>query len=402
MSDISFEQSKMVGGGKADDWMGTLDNLLIADLPFAENSLHDVASWQRFVQAQPPRKPSLITRAELNAMSPAAKDRYDRARRIYHMQFGPLESLMMEKIHKEVGSLAVDNLRALHGARPGAIIDGEGTLGKTTILLQLGRKYELRMQKEYQLIAEEFEFDAFIPVVYTYVPSSTTPKKMLTSLVEFYGVPVSNRDSEGVIMQRLMRTARACKTSLIILDDIHNLHAGNKSAASVNDLLKELMDKIPATFVYAGINTKHSVLMVDTVTRSSSRASQTHNRYSHYEVKRFAYDVMEGGNSEWLELLDTIESHFVLAEHEVGWLAKHHLYLYVRTGGGMGALMRLLRHGANNAIRNGTEKLSIRDLDSILLAEGPTEYANRVKAKLDTFVNDAVALRAFLEGVDAT
>lgn len=380
-----------------DDWMTAIGDLLAEDKPFAEDSLHDVVAWQNFVKRIPPSQPPLVSRADLDAMTAEEKQRYNRARRIYHMGFGPINSRAMERIHKELGTLAVDNLRSLPGARSGAIIDGAGTLGKTTIILQLGRKYELSMQKNFQQSQNDHVIEAFIPVVYTYVPSSTTTKKMLTSLVEFYGVPVGKRDTEAEIMKRLMETARACKTSLIVLDDIHNLHSKNKSAANVNDLLKELMDKIPATFVYAGINTERSVLMLDTVTSGPSRASQTQNRYSLHRVQQFPYDVVEGDDSEWLEILRTIESHLVLADYEPGWLEKHHLYLYARTAGGIGALMRLLRHGANNAIRSGIEQLRIKDLDNIRLAEGPTRYYERVKGKIDSFANDLVALRAFLE-----
>lgn len=381
----------------ADDWMVAVHDALLDDKPFAEDRLYDVVSWRKFVKRDHPNRPPLVTRAEIDAMTPAEKQQYAYVRRSYHMGFGPLSSRAMEGIHREVGTLAADNLHSPPGARSGAIIDGAGTLGKTTIILQLGRKYELSLQRRFQRVESAHVVEDFIPVVYAYVPSSTTPKKMLTSLVEFYGIPVSKRDTEAEIMRRLIETTRACKTSLIILDDIHNLHAGNKSAASVNDLLKELMDKIPATFVYADINTERSVLLLDSVTRGPSRASQTQNRYSLHRVTPFPYDVMAGDDSEWLEILRTIESHLLLVEHEPGWLERQHLYLYARTAGGIGALMRLLRQGANHAIRSGTEKLSVKGLNDVRLAEGPTSYWERVKGKLASFVDDPVALRVFLE-----
>ncbi len=345
-----------------DDWMASLQDAFTEHKPFAEDSLHDVVSWRKFVKRGHPNLPPLVTRAEIDAMTPAEKQQYDYARRSYHMGFGPLSSRAMEGIHREVGTLAADNLHSPPGARSGAIIDGAGTLGKTTIILQLGRKYELSLQKRFQRVESAHVLEDFIPVVYAYVPSSTTPKKMLTSLVEFYGIPVGKRDTEAEIMRRLIETTRACKTSLIILDDIHNLHAGNKSAASVNDLLKELMDKIPATFVYAGINTERSVLLLDSVTRGPSRASQTQNRYSLHRVAPFPYDVMAGDDSEWLEILRTIESHLLLVDHEPGWLEKHHLYLYARTAGGIGALMRLVLHARVVSMRRRMISASVSRL----------------------------------------
>src|SRR5690606_39849557 len=69
---------------------------------------------------------------------------------------------------------------------------------------------------------------------------------------------------------------------------------------------------------------------------------------------------------------------------------------YARTAGGIGALMRLLRQGANHAIRSGEEKLSVKGLNYVRLAEGPTSYWERVKATLASFVDDPVALRVLL------
>lgn len=380
------------------DWMTDSDWLTqLADRrPFAEDSVHDVESWRRFVVESDKIVPALFSRSEFDQLSALERQRYATARRQHHSGFGPIVSRTMQRIHQQLGALAVDNLDAPRGARSGAIVDGAGTLGKTTILTQLGKKYEVAMRSRFDDYGNAHQVSRFIPVVYAYVPSSTTPKKMLTSLVEFYGVPISSRDTEATILRRLRDTARSCGTSLVILDDIHNLHAGNKSAASVNDLLKELMDKIPATFVYAGINTRESILMLDEVTRGPSRASQTQNRYAIYDVRPFPYDVVDE-HSTWLEIIRSIESHLLLVDHKAGSLEQLHFYLYARTAGGIGALVSLLRRSANLAITQGTEAATMAVMDEIQLADGPTRFMRRVKREIVAIKDDPFERRSFLE-----
>jgi hypothetical protein len=44
------------------------------------------------------------------------------------------------------------------------------------------------------------------------------------------------------------------RTDLVLVDEIHNLNLATRAGADASDRLKYLAERIPATFVYAGIN----------------------------------------------------------------------------------------------------------------------------------------------------
>jgi len=334
--------------------------------PLARENPENHVAWHAFVEGQSLARPDMPSFAEYQRWDVEKRVAFDDARKRYHSGFGPIRSAVMKKVHETLMRLAFDNLSAPPGARQGGILDGPGTLGKTTILLHLGRIYERKLRPLFEDAADKAGIAEFVPVVYVSVPSSTTPKKLLTSLCQFYGEPISYRDSETTLKDKLRACVRACGTSLILLDDIHNLHRGNKSAESVNDLIKELANKLPVTFVHAGINCENSVLLMDGKTGVDERFTQTQYRFTLFQVQPFTYDV-DQPESEWLSLLDVMESHLRLFKYEKGALRKQKSYLYARTQGGMGNLSRLIRGAANHAIRTGEEQLKKTVFDAVEL-----------------------------------
>ena len=351
--------------------------------------------WREFLRRPEPVKPELPSRAEYSALPHEERARIDRLRVRYHNSFGPIRSATMEQVHREVLRKVRDNIDALPGARQGAIIDGLGTHGKTTILLQLGRIFESRIREAHQRQPGGVHYE-YIPVVYRSVPSSATPKDLLKALNAFYGNPYGLRDSAAELKSKLCECAVQCRTSLFLLDDIHNLHRGNKSAESVNDLIKELANLIPATFVHAGINCEQSVLLMDGKTGRNDRFTQTQYRFALYRVKPFPYDVDEQG-SQWLSLLATLEEHLCLYGFRKGFLVQQHLYLYLRTQGIMGAITALVRAAANNAIRDKSETLTVKSLEEVTLSYGADERYRELRKKVAQIKKDPAAVKALLK-----
>lgn len=371
-------------------------DLLAEDVPFARENPENYMAWREFVARPDLKKPVMPSLKQYKAMSEAEKASFDLVRKMYHNMFGPLSSRIMKKIHSDVIRLAWDNLRTAPGARQGAIVDGQATLGKTTIVLHMGRIFEGLAQRAYEAKGLHGRHVEFIPVVYCSVPSSTTPKKLLQALNRFYGNPFADRDSEVKLKSRLHDIAMACGTGLFILDDIHNLHRGNKSAESVNDLIKELANLIPATFVYAGINCEESILLMDSRTAGKGRFTQTQYRFALHKVRAFPFDVHLGDESEWLEFLAGVEEHLCLLRYRPGWLVRQALYLYLRTEGGIGSLIRLVRTAANNAIRDGSEHLTRKGLEGVTLASGAEKYYAEMKVKLAAIKDSPAATRHLL------
>jgi len=66
-----------------------------------------------------------------------------------------------------------------------------------------------------------------------------------------------------------------CATELIVVDEIHNLNQRYRQMAEASDTLKQLSEKCPGTFVYAGVNVEPSGLLVGTAAGRSAAASRS-------------------------------------------------------------------------------------------------------------------------------
>ena len=171
-----------------------LDELDDIDLPFTQPQPVIYEDWKAFVDRPQPVKPETPTAAEFAKMSEREKHESRKNRMLYHAAFGPLKIDSHMKISGDLLLLSNNNLRASPGARVGGVIDGEGTLGKTTIVLQIGRKYEKARRKQMRDRLGEDDLMpngwAFIPVVYIVLPGETTPKSLYEALANYYGVPL--------------------------------------------------------------------------------------------------------------------------------------------------------------------------------------------------------------------
>jgi hypothetical protein len=123
----------------------------------------------------------------------------------------------------------------------------------------------------------------------------------------------------------------------------------------VSDTLKYFSERIPATFVYAGIDIENSELLAGT------RGAQIAGRFTLVPTRPFPY------GDEWKGLVATMEETLLLHDHPPGTLVKLDRYLHNRTDGMIGALSHAIRGAAIDAILNGTERVTKDGLDAIPL-----------------------------------
>src|SRR4051794_39280150 len=93
----------------------------------------DVSSkedWSTFVYQRQPRRPDAPSLATYRAMTSASRAEFDEQRMTYICRF-TMTTTAMRKIHRDSLRMLQLNLRKGPGARPGAVIDGMGGLGKT-------------------------------------------------------------------------------------------------------------------------------------------------------------------------------------------------------------------------------------------------------------------------------
>lgn len=308
------------------------------------------------------------SKSEWANMSADERKRFDAARHWHHGHFGPILTGNMRRILEVLDERAHNNRSKRPGARPGVIIDGEATVGKTTLATYFGRKYERDLKKEHGSEWAAQNEDEWHPVVFHSLDTPTTIKNLNLGIANFYASAVPERATTAWLTDRIVEDAQRCGTTLFIIDDIHYLDSSRNSPEEVIDHLKMLANETSATFVYAGVDCTERRILTEGRSKAS-RFGQTRRRFTVMPLKPFEITSDEGLH-EWRVLLNTFENNLVLRDAEAGTLAAMGEYIYELTGGYLGTLSTLLGTAASRAVKNGQEKITYE-----LLSDVPLDYA---------------------------
>ena len=246
-------------------------------------------------------------------------------------------------------------------ARRGLILSGPAGTGKTTAVTQLGKRHEILDQRRHP----HAQPGSRIPVVYVTVPPAATPRMLAAEFARFLGLPVTARANITDIIEAVCGVLIDCRTSLVLCDEIHNLQLGTRVGAEVSDTLKYFSERLPATFVYAGIDVENAGLFTGT------RGQQIAGRFTMITARPFGY------TAQWRSIVATFDTALLLHHHTPGTLASLGRYLHDRTGGMIGSLSHLIRGAALQAILTGTEKITKNILEAITLDHAAEQHTAR-------------------------
>lgn len=318
--------------------------------PPPDEPLTTKEGWARWVQQDlhAPERPS-----QHLLLDPSQHSAYDEARLDYLSDPIVVNTPFIQVIIKTVRRLLILNRRQI-SARRGLIITGGGGTGKTTAITQLGRAHELSKRMREPTNSHR------IPVLYITVPPAATPRMLAAEFARFLGLPQTKRDNITDITNAVCAVLCDVGCDLVLVDELHNLNLATRAGAEVSDLLKYFSERIPATFVYAGIDVERVGLF------SGTRGRQMASRFSSLATHPFAYGT-PAQRDNWRSLVLTFEQALPLHQHKPGALARHGEFLYRRTSGMLGSLSHIIRGAAIDAILDGTEKITKAHLQAILL-----------------------------------
>jgi hypothetical protein len=231
--------------------------------------------------------------------------------------------------------------------RCGLIISGPARTGKTTALTQLGKTIELIHHQRFPHNHTD------IPVLYITTPPAATHRMIAVEFARFLGLPVFGKANMTDIVEAVCGVCVSARTSLVVVDEIHNISLNTRYGAEASDTLKYFAERIPATFIYAGIDVERAGLL------SGPRGEQIAGRFGMIRTGAFP------PGQEWTALLAAVDDTLRLHHHTSGTLSTLHRYLHQRTGGMIGSLLRLIRSAAIQAILDGSEQLTQDSLDAI-------------------------------------
>ncbi|WP_229357504.1 ATP-binding protein [Streptomyces sp. UNOB3_S3] len=303
--------------------------------------------WRRFT-AEPPASPRLLTADEYTALSSLEREIDDEARLDHHARLLVVATSTVRHTVTCGRRLVLLNRHAI-SARRGLIVSGPAGTGKTIAITQLGRSHELLDRARNPHSRDR------IPVVYITVPPAATARMVAAEFARFLGLPVRRRSNITDLIEAVVGVCTDTRTGLVLVDELHNISLTSQNGADVADTLKYFSERIPATFIYAGINIERSNLL------SGTRGAQIAGRFTLIPTHAFPY------GTEWQGLVATLENTLLLHRHRPGTLVALDRYLHERTGGMIGALSHAIRGAAIDAILTGTEKITKKSLETIPL-----------------------------------
>ncbi|MFF3336930.1 TniB family NTP-binding protein [Streptomyces sp. NPDC002888] len=313
--------------------------------PVEETSAQAVTTFDafaRFAHAAPPTPPQ-----------PGQTPRSLEERLAYHSQFVTVRTPAIENLSRSVRTLMILGRHQSVTARPSLIVTGPATTGKTTALLEVGRTCHLAHTRR------AAPSDDSVPVAYVLVPPGATAKTLAGEFARFLGIPITTRMTTAQITTAVCHTYTAAGVKLVLIDEIHRLNPRTSTGAEAADWLKDLTERVPATFVYAGIDVTASAVF------TGVRGAQLAGRASLIDCG--ALPARAGDREPFRELITALEAALDLSAHRPGSLPRLAPYLHERTAGRIGSLARLIRQAAIEAILNGQERITKTLLDGITL-----------------------------------
>lgn len=326
-------------------------------------------SWREFV-AHSPTRPDMIPTQKLSALSDAARTEYDSARLQWLGADIVLETPDVRNLRRLWAVLAAEaRVQSTSLARTLAI-SGAPTFGKSTIAMWIAKNYErAERQRHLTLTGEEFQ-----PAIYVVTPPATTPKMLMVAFCNTLGLPYTRRQNAQELTEQVVTVLRELRTTLVVLDEIHNVHSNRQAGAEAASTLKLFAERVNAAFVLAGIDLPRSPAF------AGPAGQQLAGRAMRYDM--LGYSLRSAtARQEWGTLVATINELLPLARQREGQLDPAAGFLFDATGGSIGRLRSLVRRTAIDAILSGKESISASDLQRFAAATGEAPPSLRPPTK---------------------
>ncbi|WP_407566646.1 TniB family NTP-binding protein [Streptomyces sp. 184] len=327
--------------------------------------------WRDYLNYKLPPRPTLLPLKDYKELGSTERRLHNKPRMAYHSALVIVRTTKLKTIHHQIARRMATNAEQPAGARRGIVIDGQATLGKSTLVKTFAADFEHELRRDYPerftrtYIVEDHVID-YTPVVYVSIPSQATPKDLSVALAHYLGQKYRAGATKGDITQLVLKNMRLVGTELVIIDDAHFMDLSLKEGKVVNDHLKYIANHTAATFVYTGVDLHHSGLFLEGA--GGNRATQTSGRNTLVRLTPYAIETREQ-KAEWTSVISAMEDALVLYHHQPGTLKRAWKYLHRRTRGNISSLAELICEAAAEAVLTKAERIDRALLEDIVINE---------------------------------
>ena len=319
--------------------------------------------WQRFVDTPARLQPERLTRRELESLSEDAFDEYNRQRREWHANLGPIKTPQLADLQENIYDIVDSNAQDGDKAKGAIAIDAFPGLGKTTAVVDFAKKYHGREVKE-QGTTTSAGHERW-PVCRVGLTGNTGMVEFNRAMLAFFAHPGASRGNAAHFAHRALDCVLACETKLLIVDDLHFLRWRNTAGVEISNHFKYIANEFPVTLIFVGVGLAARGLFSEGQSYEDAVIAQTGRRTTKLDLRPFEINTDEG-RREWRQLLLALEKRIVLADKRPGTLADDLSdYIFARSTGHIGSLMTLINRGCQRAVRTGAENLTRELLDLV-------------------------------------
>lgn len=338
--------------------------------------------WRQFVNTPARIPPESLTRAEFDALGDEAAEDYNRQRREWHANLGPIKTPQLAALHEDLWDIVDSNAQDGDKAKGAVAIDAFPGLGKTTSVLAFARQYHRR---EITALGQTTESgDERWPVCRVGLTGNTGMKEFNRAMLEFFAHPGARRGTAADYARRALDCVLTCEVRVLIIDDLHFLQWRNSSGIAISNHFKYIANEFPVTMVFIGVGLAARGLFSEGSDYQDAVLAQTGRRTTALDMEPFAVNN-ERGRHQWRQLLLAIEQRVVLTEKYPGMVADDLCdYLYARSTGHIGSLMTLINRGCQRAVRSGAEKLSTELLDQVKIDAASEKARQELELAINT------------------
>jgi hypothetical protein len=317
----------------------------------------------RLAEAPRRKRPERLSRRQIKQLGTKGLAEYNRDRRKWHANLGPLGTPQMKALHEDLWDIFDSNDQDSDKVKGGIALDAFPGLGKTTAVLAFAKKVHRRIIEEEGKYTDEGH--ERWPVCRVGLTSNTGMRDFNRAILEYYGHPGRFRGTAAEFGYRALDSVLSAETKLLIVDDLHFLKWRNKNGIEVSNHFKYIANEFPVTLLMIGVGLEKRGLFSEGSSYEDAVLAQTGRRTTRLNMDPFTISS-EQGRKDWRDTLLGVEERVVLADKYPGMLANDLSdELFARSTGHIGSLMTLINRGCQRAVRTGAERLDKELLDQV-------------------------------------